>query len=351
MGYKAVNPAHRIGESRPSNCVGVDSLDASGAATISDHFHSSDEEDAPTDAPQDREDTITSIRTCNHTVNLPTTGMLPLPTSRSRGNDSTLQDYFYGSGGGGDFAAPRRFDSLFEDRMLNPLNDRKISSAGPGSGGEGPPVPCSLIGAPRRHGNVGWGHGHLGCESSPIEIVDGVGKFGATSLQMHRRHVVLIAKMKEKIPTYANASTYISRDVTRWTITSLSCDRGHQTGPKQDPIYGCIRIPTASTPLDIIMAVDISCPKRADDITDRRPDFFECVWDGATSSKGIAASSFEYGRLLCIRNVAASGSLPIRPLNKYVHCSRLTDGRWDRVDETHPESPALGEKRKSTVQQ
>jgi hypothetical protein len=136
MGYKAVNPAHRIGESRPSNCVGVDSLDASGAATISDHFHSSDEEDAPTDAPQDRvsthitslvnkvllqEDTITSIRTCNHTVNLPTTGMLPLPTSRSRGNDSTLQDYFYGSGGGGDFAAPRRFDSLFEDRMLNPL--------------------------------------------------------------------------------------------------------------------------------------------------------------------------------------------------------------------------------------
>ncbi|CAH1374209.1 unnamed protein product, partial [Tenebrio molitor] len=65
MGYKAVNPAHRIGESRPSNCVGVDSLDASGAATISDHFHSSDEEDAPTDAPQDREDTITSIRTCN----------------------------------------------------------------------------------------------------------------------------------------------------------------------------------------------------------------------------------------------------------------------------------------------
>lgn len=52
---------------------------------------------------------------------------------------------------------------------------------------------------------------------------------------------------------------------------------------------------------------------------------------------GIAASSFEYGRLLCIRNVAASGSLPIRPLNKYVHCSRLTDGRWDRVVRAPPE--------------
>lgn len=36
MGYKAVNPAHRIGGSRPSDCVGVQGL-AKSAATPLDH--------------------------------------------------------------------------------------------------------------------------------------------------------------------------------------------------------------------------------------------------------------------------------------------------------------------------
>lgn len=31
MGYKTANPAHRIGESRPSDCVGVQGLEKSAA--------------------------------------------------------------------------------------------------------------------------------------------------------------------------------------------------------------------------------------------------------------------------------------------------------------------------------
>lgn len=38
MGYKAVNPAHRIGGSRPSDCVGVQGL-AKSAATPLHHNH------------------------------------------------------------------------------------------------------------------------------------------------------------------------------------------------------------------------------------------------------------------------------------------------------------------------